>query len=113
MQENSPARAAPDRRRTRSISLLHVYHCGRPASRSGPFPGIGVAAGGGVRYNDFILKQTRKGGSPAPGHRLFIEGRTVMSPTKSLTEREKELQAMLTTTVGRAQLRDLKDQYET
>jgi hypothetical protein len=35
-----------------------------------------------------------------------------MSAVKTLPEREKELQSMLTTTIGRAQLRDLKDKYE-
>ena len=35
-----------------------------------------------------------------------------MRPPLTLSEREKELQALLTTTVGRTQLRDLKGKYE-
>ncbi len=36
-----------------------------------------------------------------------------MKPAKTISEREKELNALLTTPAGRAQLRDLKTKYET
>jgi hypothetical protein len=36
-----------------------------------------------------------------------------MNPAKTLSEREKELQALLATPLGRAQLRDLQSKYET
>jgi hypothetical protein len=35
-----------------------------------------------------------------------------MQPVKTLDQRQSELQEMLTTSVGRAQLRDLQSRYE-
>jgi hypothetical protein len=42
---------------------------------------------------------------------VFMERGEPMGPTKTLAEREKELQALLATPPGRAELQDLAERY--